>query len=137
MMNLANQHKSRIAKQFSRAATHYNSAADVQLDIAFDAKNLLPEFVHLGLDIGCGTGRISQHLAENCDSLIAMDLAFGMLNYAQQQDVASATSIHWLQGDAEHLPLGDESVNLVFSSMALQWCPAQIQVMSEINRVMK
>ena len=37
MSNTNSHNKIRIAQQFSRAANTYNSAADVQLDIAFDA----------------------------------------------------------------------------------------------------
>ena len=39
---IASRNKTRIAQQFSRAANTYNSAADVQLDIAFDAMAFLP-----------------------------------------------------------------------------------------------
>ncbi|MGS0466747.1 methyltransferase domain-containing protein [Cobetia marina] len=31
--------------------------------------------------------------------------------------------IHWLRGDAERLPVADNSLDLVFSSLAVQWCP--------------
>ncbi|MEP1384188.1 MAG: methyltransferase domain-containing protein [Paraglaciecola sp.] len=142
MISLPANYKTRIAKQFSRAAHTYNTAADVQLDIAFDGLNLLPNINGLGLDIGCGTGRISQQLAKKCNKLFAMDLAFGMLEYAQKNnatddDLARRQFIHWLQGDAEHLPLSNESIDLVFSSMALQWCKDETKVLSEISRVMK
>ncbi len=128
--------KQRIARQFSRAATTYDSAADVQLDIAFEAMNLLPKQANKVLDIGCGTGRISQTLAGRYGAIVAMDLAFGMLNFAQQQNTQQSNSIQWLQGDAESLPLANNSVDLVFSSMALQWCCNQQQVMAEVNRVL-
>ena len=80
--SIANRNKIRIAQQFSRAANTYNSAADVQLDISFDAMVYVPPAYKNGLDIGCGTGRISQQLATRCNTLVAMDLAFGMLSYA-------------------------------------------------------
>jgi malonyl-CoA O-methyltransferase len=57
--------KTRIAKQFSRAANTYNSAIDA---LAF-----VPGLCKVGLDLGCGAGRISQHLAARCDKLVAMD----------------------------------------------------------------
>jgi malonyl-CoA O-methyltransferase len=132
----ASRNKVRIAQQFSRAANTYNSAADVQLDIAFDAMAYVPTGYKSGLDIGCGTGRISQQLATKCDKLVAMDLAFGMLEYSKQNSLASDPSICWLQGDADCLPMADNSVDMVFSSMALQWSDNQQIVMSEIARVM-
>jgi malonyl-CoA O-methyltransferase len=136
MSNIANNNKTRIAQQFSRAANTYNSAADVQLDIAFDAMAYVPSHYKNGLDIGCGTGRISQQLATRCDHLIAMDLAFGMLTYAQQHNLVDDPSICWLQGDADYLPMADNSVDMVFSSMVLQWSEDQQKVMAEISRVM-
>jgi len=132
-----NHNKVRIAQQFSRAANTYNSAADVQLDIAFDAMTYMPSHYKNGLDIGCGTGRISQQLSSRCDKLIAMDLAFGMLTYAKQNNSDGDPSICWLQGDADCLPIADNSVDMVFSSMALQWSDNPSKVMSEIARVMK
>ncbi len=136
MSDIASRNKARIAQQFSRAANTYNSAADVQLDIAFDAMAYVPSHYKNGLDIGCGTGRISQQLAARCDNLVAMDLAFGMLAYAKQNSLGGDPSICWLQGDADCLPMADNSVDMVFSSMALQWSDNQQKVMSEIARVM-
>lgn len=134
---LTSHNKIRIAQQFSRAANTYNSAADVQLDIAFDALAYIPKHCKIGLDIGCGTGRISRQLSSRCDKLVAMDLAFGMLIYAKQDNVVDDSEIYWLQGDADCLPMADSSVDVVFSSMVLQWADNQQKVMSEITRVMK
>lgn len=133
---ISSRNKKRIAQQFSRAANTYNSVADVQLDIAFDALAYLPSHYKRGLDIGCGTGRISQRLSDRCDRLVAMDLAFGMLAYAQQNNEIPDPSICWLQGDADSLPLASGSVDMLFSSMVLQWAENQHLVMSEISRVM-
>jgi malonyl-CoA O-methyltransferase len=138
--SIASRNKTRIAQQFSRAANTYNSAADVQLDIALDALSFVPAHYSAhyksGLDIGCGTGRISQQLAARGEKLIAMDLAFGMLAYAKQDGFVGDESISWVQGDADCLPMADDSVDMVFSSMVLQWSHNQQKVMSEIARVM-
>lgn len=136
MSDIAYSNKFRIAQQFSRAANTYNSAADVQLDIAFDAMTFVSSYYKSGLDIGCGTGRISQHLSNRCDNLVAMDLSFGMLAYAKKDSLVSGPSICWLQGDADCLPVADNSIDMVFSSMVLQWSDNQQSVMSEISRVM-
>jgi len=129
--------KARVARQFSRAAMRYDEAAQVQVDIAFDAMQLLkPGYTRL-LDIGCGTGRVSRQLAPRCAQLVAMDLAEGMLSFAARQEDKSSHNIHWLQADAEHLPLLDNSLDGVFSSMALQWCPNIQQVCQEIHRVLE
>jgi malonyl-CoA O-methyltransferase len=136
MLDMASRNKTRIAQQFSRAAATYNSAADVQLDIAFEAMAQLTGKYQCGLDIGCGTGRISQQLAPKCERLLGMDLAFGMLDYAKQDCHTKNLNIDWLQGDADNLPIADDSVDLIFSSMVLQWSDDPQKVMAEIARVM-
>lgn len=136
-ISIDSRNKTRIAQQFSRAAETYNSAADVQLDIAFDLMAYVPNQFQNGLDIGCGTGRISQQLSTRCEKLMAMDLAFGMLAYANKNSLTQGLSICWLQGDADFLPLADNSVDMVFSSMALQWSANPQKVMSEMTRVMQ
>ena len=131
---LVTQNKRRIAKQFSRAALHYDALANVQLDIALDAQAMLPKHSARLLDIGCGTGRITQRLSEQSGQLLAMDLAFGMLQQAKVNHML--TPIIWLQGDAEHLPFKSSSVDTVFSSMALQWCSHPKLVMNELHRIL-
>jgi malonyl-CoA O-methyltransferase len=131
------QNKERIAKQFSIAATHYDNLAKVQLDIALDAKAMLSMQSQCLLDIGCGTGRVTQQLSTHSKQVLAMDLAFGMLQHASCHYSKSAKNpILWIQGDAEHLPLKNDSVDSVFSSMALQWCSEPERVMSELHRIL-
>jgi malonyl-CoA O-methyltransferase len=130
--------KARVARQFSRAASAYDSAAQVQLEIAEDALQLCESGGRNLLDIGCGTGRISRRLLASCPEIIALDLAEGMLSYAREQITPNQQgNIHWLAGDAESLPLCDAAVERVFSSMALQWCASQKRVMDEIYRVLR
>jgi malonyl-CoA O-methyltransferase len=131
------QNKKRIAKQFSRAAREYDALAKVQLDIALDAQVMLPAYSALLLDIGCGTGRITQQLKRRSEQLLAMDLAFGMLQHASTNThLYLDKPITWLQGDAEQLPLKSHSVDTIFSSMVLQWCAHPERVLSELSRVL-
>jgi malonyl-CoA O-methyltransferase len=136
---IKSSNKDRVARQFSRAADTYDQAAEVQVDIAFDAMQLLHGCYSNLLDIGCGTGRVSHQLAARCELLIAMDLAEGMLSYAAQKYTPreDETNITWLLADAENLPLEKNSTDAVFSTMALQWCQNTEQVCQEIYRVLK
>jgi malonyl-CoA O-methyltransferase len=134
---LIKQNKQRIAHQFSRAAGQYDAVAKVQLDIALDAQAMLPANSSLLLDIGCGTGRITQRLVTQSEQVLAMDLAFGMLQHASiTTQKYPEQSIKWLQGDAEQLPVRSHSLDTIFSSMALQWCPHPERVLSELYRVL-
>jgi len=142
-VNQAKQAKARIARQFGKAAVRYDSAAQVQLDIAFDALQCLPnQPLGITLDIGCGTGRITQKILPNTSQLFALDLAEGMARYASNNmlnidDSYRKQKISWLAADAESLPFQDSAVDNVFSSMALQWCMPIDLAMQEIHRVLK
>jgi malonyl-CoA O-methyltransferase len=137
---LSQAQKTRIARQFSRAAGQYNEAAQIQLQVAMDALSFLPEHVGISLDIGCGTGRITRMLAARSSTTYAIDLAMGMLHYAKTESVSPPDPdgvITWLQADAEQLPLQQHSVHTVFSSMVLQWCAQPDLVMQQIRGVLK
>ena len=122
--------KQRIAKQFSKAATDYDLAAEVQAEIAFDNLMMMPEGLINTLDIGCGTGRVTRQLLSKSANVWAVDIAQGMLQHAQQN---IPEAIHWITADAEQLPFQNDSFDGVYSSMALQWCEDFNQVFSGIN----
>ncbi|GGO69792.1 methyltransferase domain-containing protein [Bowmanella pacifica] len=126
--------KQRIAQRFSQAAKRYDQLADVQLQIGLEAIQRMPASSGLVLDIGCGTGRISRLLADKCQRLLALDLAEGMTRFAAQ---AHGNSADFMVADAEHLPLTDDCLHGVFSSMVLQWCQPLDRVFSELARVLK
>lgn len=114
-----NVDKQAIAAAFSRAAESYDSAANLQRETGHRLVQLGQQ--HTGfvvLDAGCGTGHFSQHWRLLGKRVIALDLAAGMLDYARQQQVAD----DYLLGDIEHIPLPDQSVDICFSNLAVQWC---------------
>jgi malonyl-CoA O-methyltransferase len=57
-----------------------------------------------------------------------------MVEYARAHAAGGA---HWLVGDAESLPLAADSVDLVFSSLAIQWCHRPQQLFAELGRVLR
>ena len=126
-----------IASQFTRAATSYDSLAIVQKVIADDLLEVLTKrrFERL-LDVGCGTGRVTQQLSERAEQVIGLDLSMGMLRFAQTQPPMSPLSnITWLNADADQLPLASDSIDGVFSSMALQWSQNLSACYQELFRV--
>lgn len=128
--------KQRVAQQFGRAAKRYDDVANVQLDIAFDAMQCLPDRMGSLLDIGCGTGRISELLAKRSQSVKGVDLAPGMIELAAET-YRHIKNMSFSVGDAEKLPFACGYFDDVFSSMALQWCDPIAPSFSEIFRVMK
>jgi malonyl-CoA O-methyltransferase len=127
--------KRSIGESFSRAASTYDAAAHLQRTVADKLINFFPaRKIARVLDIGCGTGFVTQQLLELSDQVIAADLAYGMLNAAQKK---SAASIYWLQADMENLPLMSGSIDVAISSLALQWSQHLSRTFTEWHRVLQ
>lgn len=125
-----------VRARFDRAAASYDEAAVVQR-LAVDRMLERLDLVRLAparvVDVGCGTGYALAHLADRYPGAehVGLDLSAGMLR-------AASTRAHGAQlacAEAEQLPLGDASVDLVFSSLVLHWCDAE-RVLAEFHRVL-
>ncbi|MGO0305574.1 malonyl-ACP O-methyltransferase BioC [Endozoicomonas acroporae] len=140
--------KQRIAENFSRAADSYDQAAILQKRVAARTMLGLPARLsseqpgskafhsHRILDLGTGTGLHTLTLAERYDNavVIGMDLAMGMLQFARHN--TSHPRVGWCSGDIESMPLQSGAVDLIYSSLAIQWCNFE-QVLGEVSRVLK
>ncbi|UTW14187.1 malonyl-ACP O-methyltransferase BioC [Marinobacterium rhizophilum] len=133
---LLNKH--RIAESFSRAALTYDAAAELQRQIGHRLLDALPatEAARV-MDLGSGTGYFTPLLRQRFVSsqLVSLDLAQGMLAYARAHRPDPAAV--WVCGDAEALPLADNSLDLIFSSLAIQWCERPERLFAEIKRVLR
>ncbi len=128
--------KQRVAQQFGMAAARYDLLAGVQEEIAIDALELMVgQKSKVLLDIGCGTGRITQMLQQYSERVVGVDLAYGMITFAKSRPLTD--NIEWIVGDVDNLPLQDNSVDSIFSSMALQWSSCAQQCFRELYRVCK
>ncbi|MGV8919839.1 MAG: malonyl-ACP O-methyltransferase BioC [Pseudomonas sp.] len=129
--------KRQVAASFSRAASSYDSVAELQRDVGNQLLARLPESLKPSrwLDLGSGTGHFSRILAERFDpgEGIALDIAEGMLRHARSLGGAE----HFVAGDAERMPLQSHSCDLIFSSLAVQWCADFAAVLSEAQRVLR
>jgi malonyl-CoA O-methyltransferase len=131
--------KKTVAASFSRAAAAYDSVAHLQRDVGaqlltrLDQLRGVPETI---LDLGCGTGYFCPALKALYPGAhyIGLDLASGMVDYARDRRVDDAV---WLVADAEALPLASESIDLVFSSLAVQWCSRPEHLFAELARVLR
>ncbi|WP_343578169.1 malonyl-ACP O-methyltransferase BioC [Pseudomonas sp.] len=129
--------KRQVAASFSRAAETYDAVADLQRAVGSQLLQRLPNELapQRWVDLGSGTGYFTRALAEHYPQAhgLAVDIAEGMLRHAR--DLGGAE--HFIGGDAEHLPLRDGACDLLFSSLALQWCADLPSVLSEARRVLR
>lgn len=129
--------KRQVAASFSRAAATYDAVAELQRGVGDSLLARLPAdlAVRRWLDLGCGTGHFSRVLARRFAEAegLAVDIAEGMLRHAREHGGAQ----HFIGGDAERLPLRGECCDLLFSSLAIQWCADLPAVLSEARRVLR
>jgi malonyl-CoA O-methyltransferase len=130
-----------VRASFDRASATYESAAGLQAQVARELLGRLDGF-GLGpravLDLGAGTGRNTRELKQRYPraTVLALDLAPGMLREAARHQ------LRWRKfarvcGDAQRLPLAAASVDLVFSSLMLQWCDPPDAALAEVQRVLR
>lgn len=126
----------RVRAAFDRAAPSYDAAAEFQRLICdrlieMLAHDLAPRDI---ADLGCGTGYTSERLALRFPEarIAAIDFAPAMLNVARSRNRAR----YWIAADVQRLPLAPGSMDLVCSSLALQWC-APAAAFAEAARVLR
>ncbi|RMA82336.1 methyltransferase domain-containing protein [Umboniibacter marinipuniceus] len=123
----------KVARSFSRAVDSYAESSSLQQRVADSllAEVTLPE-AGLLVDLGSGTGYCAQQLQTRFSGeLLCIDLSPEMVAHTRQLGFRSTV------GDAQALPLEDNSVDVLVSSLAIQWCPNPAGVFAEIARVLK
>ena len=88
------------------------------------------------LDLGCGTGRHTQWLAEAGANVTAVDFSEGML--AEARSKPGAEHVRFVQHDLHQpLPFADEEFDLVVSGLVLEHISDLPALFTEACRVLK
>lgn len=134
--------KRRLTANFNDAAAGYDAVAVLQKEVAgsllgrLDIMNLHPRWV---LDLGSGTGGAARELSRiypGC-RVLQMDIACNMLLQARRQTRRWFSRQSFVCADVARLPVQPGTLDLVFSSLMLQWCEDLDPILSEIRRSMR
>jgi malonyl-CoA O-methyltransferase len=133
--------RARVRASFARASAGYEAAARLQVRVADELLARLGEFrfaPRVVLDLGAGTGRVTRELKRRYprSQVVALDIAEAMLREARRH-LRPWRRFARVCADALRLPLKDGSVDLVFSSLMLQWCQPLDAALAEVRRVLQ
>jgi demethylmenaquinone methyltransferase / 2-methoxy-6-polyprenyl-1,4-benzoquinol methylase len=87
------------------------------------------------VDLAGGTGDVARRLQAPGRQVLVCDPSAAMMRIGQQRP--GMRGIEWIEGEAEHLPLGDASVDLLAVSFGLRNATRVGQALAEIHRVLK
>ena len=140
-MSMALLDKSRVRKSFSAASYTYDQASALQQLTAKEVHRLA-EAEGIGgvvLDLGSGTGHLSGMLLSSetkAQKVIALDIASTMLETARIK-LGAHPALHYVCADAERMPLVAQSLDGIYSNLAMQWCHPLQEALVDLKRVLK
>jgi len=137
--------KQQVAAHWGRRAAHFDedfghsirtaaerAAWDRILDLALPRRGALD-----ALDAGCDTGFLSFELAGRGHRVTGIDFAPAMLAEARRKAAERGVSIRFEEGDAEQLPFGPGSFDLIVSRHVLWTLPHPEAAIDEWVRVLR
>jgi malonyl-CoA O-methyltransferase len=130
--------KSLVRASFGRAARGYDEWAVMQRRIGDRLLGCLsaaplPHRPKI-LDLGSGTGYCTRQLQQRQASVTGLDIAPQMLVTARSRQLVDTA---YVCADAEYLPVADDSIDLVFSNLMIQWCRDLQRLFGEVARVLQ
>jgi ubiquinone/menaquinone biosynthesis C-methylase UbiE len=90
------------------------------------------------LDLACGTGIVARLAAARVGvgRVVGIDINAGMLAVARSLSMGAASLIEWQEGSALNLPFPDETFDLIFCQLGLQFFPDRPAALGEMRRVL-
>lgn len=137
--NAVKQSFSKAAKSYDQYALFQRDTGDFLLQLAKLHSNSCKNI----LDLGCGTGYFSKQLNDwqqshyyqlSADALTCFDLSPFML---QETDKRGLTYHQSVEGDIDKLPFVNDSFDLIFSNLVLQWSEDLSEALSQAKQTLK
>jgi SAM-dependent methyltransferase len=89
------------------------------------------------IDVACGTGNAALRAATAGGRVVGVDLTPELFDAGRELAADAGVAIEWIQGDAEDLPAGDESFDVVLSTFGCMFAPRHAVAAREIARVLR
>ncbi len=89
------------------------------------------------LDVACGTGNAALRAAQAGARVTGVDLTPELLEEGRRLAAETGVEIEYLEGDAEALPVPDESFDVVVSVMGCMFAPRHRVTAAELARVLR
>ena len=130
-----------IRRSFSAAADSYDAFAFLQREVGTRMLERLDYILtepKVIVDLGAGTGEHTAALAKRYPRArtYGLDLAEPMLKKMRKR-ASWRRPIRPVCADIQSLPFADNSIDLIFSSLAMQWCESLDETFKEFRRVLR
>jgi SAM-dependent methyltransferase len=91
------------------------------------------------LDLGCGTGALTQTILARCEprSIVAIDQSADFVAHARAATSDERVRMRFDVADAQSLPLADASVDVAASALVLNFVPDRVAALRELRRVVR
>jgi ubiquinone/menaquinone biosynthesis C-methylase UbiE len=138
MSSSSSDHKEVVRQEFTHQAQAYAASPMISDQDRLNrlVQAVQPRSQSRVLDVATGPGYVAMAFAEAGCQVVGIDLTEAPLAIAEQKrQERGLTNLHFLAGDAEHLPFAEQEFDIVVSRFALHHCEAPLRVLAEMARV--
>jgi SAM-dependent methyltransferase len=130
------------AKQRARATWAAGDFAEVARRTLWPVGERLIRRVGIGrdeavIDIACGTGNAAVRAAQAGGRTTGLDLTPELFDAGRAVAREAGVEVDWVEGDAEDLPFGDETFDVVLSTFGVMFAPRHLVAAQELARVLR
>ena len=131
-------YKKRIRESFNRRANTYDNYAIIQKEVAgriFDRLTGIKIQPKSILDLGCGTGSLTQKISALYPNakIIPLDFSEEMLRICRTK----VNKANFICADIENIPLDEPCFDLIISSLTFHWATDLYSIFLKIHKLLK